>query len=112
GDAERGLAGFVEGQLEVITIQQVDAVEGRILRGRRDLRDDVVVLTDQVGADGLRGRIGNRSDYGAERQGAAAGVGINNRTNRGRSGVVCRGDHQLAGAVDAGRQVVGSQCRV
>src|ERR1700738_3832287 len=59
GDAERGLCGFVEGQLEVVTIQQVDAVEGRILSGRRDLRDDVVVLADQAGTRGLRDWIGS-----------------------------------------------------
>ena len=57
-DVERGLAGFVEGQLEVVTIQQVDTVEGRILSGGRDLRDDVVVLGHQAGANGLRSRIG------------------------------------------------------
>src|SRR6185436_19116106 len=32
GDVERGLAGLVEGQLQVVAVQQVDAVEGRILR--------------------------------------------------------------------------------
>ena len=62
-DGERGLGGFVEGQLEVVTIQQIDAVEGRILRGCRDLRDDVVVLAHQAGANGLRSRIGNRGGY-------------------------------------------------
>src|SRR6202011_6214864 len=61
GDAERGLGGFVEGQLEVVTVQQVDAVEGRILSGCGDLRDDVVVLAHQAGTRGLRDWIGDRS---------------------------------------------------
>src|SRR6185369_895559 len=72
GDAERGLAGLVEGQLQVVAVQQVDAVEGRILRGGGDLRDDVVVLADQVGPDSLRGCVGNRGGHGAERDRAAA----------------------------------------
>ena len=59
-DVQGGLAGLVEGQLEIVAVQQVDAVEGRILRGGGDLRDDVVVLADQVGANGLRGGIGDR----------------------------------------------------
>jgi len=52
-DRKRGLAGFVEGQFEVVSVQQVDAIEGRILRSRGDLRDDVVVLGHQVGTNGL-----------------------------------------------------------
>src|SRR5205814_9245407 len=63
-----GLGGFVEGQLDVITIQQIDAVEGRLLSGCRDLRDDAVVLVHQTGANGLRGRIGNRGGRASERR--------------------------------------------
>src|SRR6202011_3176197 len=68
GDVERGLGGFVEGQLEVVAIQQVDAVEGRILRRRRDLRDDVVVLAHQAGTRGLRDWIGHRRGGSCERR--------------------------------------------
>src|SRR5207248_5666875 len=52
-DAERGLAGLVEGQLESVAVQQVDAVERCVLRGIRELRQDTVVLADQVGANRL-----------------------------------------------------------
>jgi hypothetical protein len=58
-DSQSGLAGFVEGQLEIVAVQQVDAVERGVLRRRRDLLDDVIVLADQVGANGLRSRIGD-----------------------------------------------------
>src|SRR5205814_1888088 len=64
-DVERGLGGFVEGQLEVVAKQQVDTVEGRILGGGRDLRDDAVVLVHQAGANGLRSRIGDWRTRGA-----------------------------------------------
>src|SRR5712691_6452043 len=59
-DGQSGFAGLVEGQLEIIAVQQVDAVERSVLRRGGDLRDDIVVLADQVGAKGLRGRIGER----------------------------------------------------
>src|SRR6266446_6911312 len=51
-DVQGGLAGLVEGQLEVVAIQQVDAVEGSVLRRRRDLLDDVAVLSTVL-ADAL-----------------------------------------------------------
>jgi hypothetical protein len=38
GDVQRRLAGFVEGQLERVAVQQVDAVERRVLRRGGDLR--------------------------------------------------------------------------
>ena len=47
-DRRRRLAGFVEHQFQRVAVQQVDAVEGRILRRGRDLRDDLVVLSDQT----------------------------------------------------------------
>src|SRR6266704_3831263 len=87
GDVERGLAGFVEGQLEVVTKQQVDTVEGRILSGCRYLRDDVVVLLHQAFANVLRSRILDRGRDGAESHRAAAGVGEGDRTDGGRSSV-------------------------
>src|SRR5262249_21502268 len=64
GDAERGLAGLVEHQLERIAVQQVDTIERSVLRGRIDLRQHVVVLRDQARAQVLRGRIGNRRRRG------------------------------------------------
>ena len=65
-DGERGFAGLVERQLQVVAVEQVDAVERCILRSGGDLRDDVVVLADKVGADGLRSRIGNWRGGSAE----------------------------------------------
>src|SRR5450755_5139099 len=44
GDVQRGLAGLVERQLELIARKQVDAVERSILRRGGDLGQDVVVL--------------------------------------------------------------------
>ena len=85
-NVQGGLAGFVEGQLEIVAVQQVDAIERCVLRRRRDLRDDVIVLLHQARANGLRSRIGNRrlrrrhakvavpARYSADR----------NRTDRGR----------------------------
>ena len=61
GDRKLGGAGLVERQVEGIAVQEVDAVEGRILRGGVDLLQHVVVLRDQAGAGGLRVRIGDRS---------------------------------------------------
>src|SRR5262249_50398606 len=60
GDAQGGATGFVEGQLQRVAVQQVDAVERRVLRGGVDLRKHVVVLRDQACALGLRVRIGDR----------------------------------------------------
>ena len=62
GDVQRRLAGLVEHQLELVAVQQVDAVERGVLRGGVDLLQDVVVLGDQVGA----GRLGVASATGAE----------------------------------------------
>ena len=64
-DGERGLAGLVEGELEVVAVQQIDAIEGRILSRRRDLRDDVVVLGYQIGTNVLGSRVGERFAGGA-----------------------------------------------
>ena len=64
-NVQRGLAGLVEGQLEIIAVQQIDAVERRILRRRRDLRDDVVVLLHQARTNVLGSRIGERFAGGA-----------------------------------------------
>ena len=61
GDAQRRLAGFVERQLQRVAVQQVDAVEGRVLRGGVDLRQHVVVLRHQARTSGLRVRVGNRA---------------------------------------------------
>src|SRR6266446_4497713 len=111
-DGQSGLTGLVEGQLEVIAIYQVDAVERRVLRRGGDLCNDVIVLGDQVGTNGLRGRIGNRGGNGAESQRTGAGTGIANGTDGGRGRVVGRGDDELVGAVEAGGQVVGRQSSV
>ena len=59
GDRQLGSAGLVERQVEGIAVQQVDAVEGRVLSGGVDLIQHVVVLRDQAGAGGLRVRIGD-----------------------------------------------------
>ena len=110
-DGECGLGGFIEGQLEVVAIQQIDTVEGQILRGCRDLRDDVVVLAHQAGANCLRSRIGGRCGYSAERRGTGRAKG--NRTDRGRKHVVARrGEDQIVAGVEAGGEVVGRQSGV
>src|SRR5206468_12665112 len=72
-DVQRRLAGLVEGQLEVVAVQQVDAVERSILRGGGDLGDDVVVLADQVGTDGLGGGVRHRGGDGQAGDRRAAG---------------------------------------
>ena len=59
-DRQRRLAGFVEGQVQRIALEQVDAVERGILRRGVDLLQDVVVLGDQPGTGRLRVRIGHR----------------------------------------------------
>ena len=51
GDAQRRLAGFVEGQLQRIALEQVDAVERRFLRTGVDLLQHVVVLRHQAVTD-------------------------------------------------------------
>src|SRR5262249_36562383 len=48
GDAQRRAAGFVEGQLQRVAVQQVDAVEGGVLGRGVDLRQHVVVLRHQT----------------------------------------------------------------
>ncbi len=60
-DVQGRPSGLVEHQLQGVAVQQVDAVEGGVLRRRVDLRQHVVVLRDQVGAGGLRVRIDDRS---------------------------------------------------
>ena len=65
-DRHGRFAGFVEHQLQRIAVQQVDAVEGRILRRGGDLRDDLVVLGDQIRTRRLRHRVGDRSRDRAE----------------------------------------------
>ena len=59
GGRKLGGAGLVERQVEGIVVQQVDAVEGRILSGGVDLIQHVVVLRDQAGGGRLRVRIGD-----------------------------------------------------
>ncbi len=54
------LAGLVEGQLELIASEQVDAVERGILGRGGDLGQDVVVLLHQVAANGLRRAVDDR----------------------------------------------------
>ncbi len=58
-DADVGLAGFVEHQLQRVAVEQIDTVVRRILRGGDDLLDNLVVLIDQAGAGVLRVRISN-----------------------------------------------------
>src|SRR6202035_4767988 len=93
-DRRGRFAGFVEHQLQRIAVQEVDAVEGRILRRGGDLRKDLVVLTDQRRARGLRYRIGGRRDSSSERRSTGSAPN-GNRTDRGRSRVVGRGDDEL-----------------
>src|SRR5258708_1103572 len=47
-DRQRRGTGLVEGDLEVVAMEQVDAVVGGVLRQRVDLRQDVVVVRLQV----------------------------------------------------------------
>src|SRR5205807_7262372 len=82
-DRRGRLAGFVEHQLQRIAVQQVDAVEGRVLRRGGDLRDDLVVLNDQRCTRRLRNRIGGRRDSTAERR-TTRSRAHGNRTDRGR----------------------------
>src|SRR5437016_1269591 len=67
-DRRGRLAGFVEHQLQRVAVQQVDAVEGRVLRRGGDLRNDLVVLADQRRTRGLRHRIGDWRDGSSERR--------------------------------------------
>src|SRR5262249_58590998 len=53
-DRDGRLAGFVKDQLQRIAVEQVDAVEGGVLRRGGDLRDDLVVLGDQIRTRRLR----------------------------------------------------------
>src|SRR4051794_7983661 len=116
GDAQVRLAGLVEHQLELVAVQEVDAVERGVLRGRVDLRKDVVVLADQVRTRGLGNRVLDGAGSRRERQGR--GQRAADRTTRGartdgRGRVVVGGrDRQQAVGVDRRRQVVGLKLRV
>src|SRR4029077_15780340 len=117
GDRRGRSAGFVEYQLQRIAVQQVDAVEGRVLRRGGDLRDDLVVLGDQTRARGLRYRVGDRRNDGSAST-ATSGVGADidrvKRDGSGRSSgpgdhltraVVVRGESQTVSAGDRGCEV-------
>mgnify|MGYP003694534845 CR=1 FL=1 len=73
---QRRGAGLVEGQPELIAVEQVDAVEGGVLRSGGDLVQDVVVLLHQVGPNQLRRRIHNRSTGGQTGEGLATPVAV------------------------------------
>ena len=62
GDIQDRGTGLVECQLELVAEQQVDAVKGGVLRCRVDLRQDVIVLRDQICAGVLRNQIGYGRD--------------------------------------------------
>src|SRR5206468_938018 len=102
------------GQLEVVAVEQVDAVERRILRRGRDLRDDVVVLLDQAGANGLRsgirkrlaGRAAGRRD---QREGAGAAQRNVVRGSRGAEGE--RLARIVVGGGEGQRTVAGQRSR-
>src|ERR1019366_7729241 len=75
--------------------------------------DDVVVLADQAGTNGLRGRIGSRRDDGSEGYGTAARSGIGDGTDARRGAIIARvGNDEFVGGVEAGAQVVGRQSGV
>src|SRR5579872_2556816 len=107
GDRRARFAGFVEHQLQLVSVEQVDAVEGGVLRGGGDLRQDLVVLGNQAGARGLRYRVGGwrRTRAKCRRTSAAK----RNRTDRGPSRIVGRGKDEVVVAVDAGRQIARCQ---
>src|SRR6266436_6233348 len=95
-NGQSGLAGLVEGQLEVIAVQQVDTVERSVLRRGGNLRNDVVVLADQVGTNGLRSRIGERlarGTAGGRNKGRCIATtdrnGVRGRGRSRRKGLAC-----------------------
>src|SRR5262249_26803572 len=121
GDAQGRAAGFVERQLQGVAVQQVDAVEGRVLRRGVDLRQHVIVLRHQA----RTGRLGVRTGNGSRRGKRTARGRVIERRARGRrrrtgqcgdrrrSRVVRGRDVELAGrGVDRGLQVVGRQRRI
>ena len=67
-DRQLRRAGFIEGQVEGIAVQQVDAVERGVLRRGVDLRQNLVVLRHQACAGRLRVRIGDRSGRSQARE--------------------------------------------
>src|SRR6185312_4747578 len=114
-DAERRLAGIVEHQLQRVAVQQVDAVEGRVLRRGVDLRQHVVVLRHQGYTRGLRVRVGDRRPRQCHAEESTTGRRgrTADRADRRGSRVVRGDDVDLAGrGVDRGLQVVGRQLRI
>src|SRR5579863_2818158 len=85
GDRRARFAGFVEHQLQLIAVEQVDAVEGGVLRGGGDLRQNLVVLGNQTGTRGLRHRVGDRRRRRSKCRSTSAAK--RNRTDRGPSRV-------------------------
>ena len=115
GDAQGRLAGLIEHQLQRVAVQQVDAVEGRILRRGVDLRQHVVVLRHQGCTRGLRVRVGDWRGRRCHAEEGPAGRRSRaaDRADRRGSRVVRGDDVDLAGrGVDRGLQVVGCQLRV
>ena len=61
-DVDRGRARLVEGDLQVVAAQQVDAVEGSVVRELVELVTQIVVLAGQIGADRVAVDLGGRAD--------------------------------------------------
>src|SRR5207249_1028648 len=99
GNGQGRFAGFVEDHLQRVAVQQVNAVEGRILRRGRELRDDLVVLGDQSCSRSLRRGVGYRSgDCAAGTATGGVGADIDGVERDGSCRRGGAGDH-LAGAV-------------
>src|SRR5262249_37810606 len=99
GNGQGRFAGFVEDHLQRVAVQQVDAVEGGILRRGRELLNDLVVLGNQGCSSGLRRRVGYRGNdcaAGTATGGVGADIDGVKRGGSGRRGGA--GDH-LARAV-------------
>ena len=111
--AQGGRAGLVEHQLQGVAVQQVDAVEGGVLRRGVDLRQHVVVLRDQADAGACE--FGSATGAAAVRPLKAARRSrppYRDRADRRRRRIV--GGEMLIcrRRVDAGLQVIGRQRRV
>jgi hypothetical protein len=113
-DRQRRFAGLVEGQLELIAIEQVDTVVRSILRRGGDLVQDVVVLIDQVGTGPERNRIHHRRRSSQAVEGLAGeGSRTSDRADRRRRRFAGRRDRDLARrGVKRRKQIVRSELGV
>ena len=90
GDGLRAGAGLVEHHLQVVAVEKVHAVIGRVLRERVDLRQDVVVVRLQRSAGRVRGRRICRALGGADDRADAESGGETGRGGRDRERVLAR----------------------